>query len=383
MQRKENHPEWRKSPAGAPGPGEPIRPTDLLNPKNQLTKAQAEAVAERLNGSVEPESTINKREQSSHPVTKIELPGDPATMEDQELACYCADAFVKFATAIEYVIALKKRFEAKSPVWLREVGFLGCSTWDQFCETHFHRTRRAVNKAIAAFREQERKALPESTETETEFVQPPNVEPLLAHVQAVHELRQWMDAEIPIAAKHICIKPCGHGGGAGMGQNLKPGELIPSFDMELHNLTDDDVRQIVRYIKGNSCPHCGQLLEPDDSCDCQDAAPAPPESLPIIRTAQDIADVVLGHKKHLRLVKFTTNQAGDIAYFAIQFSYVEKPYDKEGLITELVPLLQPYGWVRNVNTMGLFRKPNGWEPWMAETIRPASERKPEPSRGKK
>src|SRR5438105_2634496 len=108
-------------------------------------------------------NAINKREQSS-PV-EINLPGDPATMPDEELARYCANAFTKFAASIPYVLALRERFAAKSPQWLKDVGFLSCSTWDQFCEHHFHRTRRAVNKAIAAFRA-ERKQLPTSA-TET------------------------------------------------------------------------------------------------------------------------------------------------------------------------------------------------------------------------
>jgi hypothetical protein len=70
------------------------------------------------------------------------------------------------------------------------------------------------------------------------------------HLRAVHDLREWMESEIPDAAKRICIKPCGFGYETGMGRDLEPGELSPSFDLELRNLTTEEVKKIGKYMEG-------------------------------------------------------------------------------------------------------------------------------------
>jgi transposase-like protein len=85
--------------------------------------------------------------------------------------------------------------------------------------------------------------LKESKAEKPEYETPPE------HLRAVHELREWMESEIPDAAKRICIKPCGFGYESGMGQDAKPGEIPPSFDLELRNLTIEEVKKIGKYIE--------------------------------------------------------------------------------------------------------------------------------------
>ena len=69
------------------------------------------------------------------------------------------------------------------------------------------------------------------------------------HLKAVHALREWMEAETPDAAKRICIKPCGFGYEAGMGEDVKPGEVPSAFDLELRNLTAEEVKKIGKYVE--------------------------------------------------------------------------------------------------------------------------------------
>ena len=64
--------------------------------------------------------------------------------------------------------------------------------------------------------------------------------------------------------------------------------------------------------------------EPDDS---------------LIRTAQDIVDVLQGVKSHARLLD---SQAPNL--FKVRFSCISKPFDKQALLDELTELLSPLGW---------------------------------------
>src|SRR5260370_13455763 len=52
------------------------------------------------------------------------------------------------------------------------------------------------------------------TKEKPEYETPPE------HLQAVHDLREWMERELPNAAKRICVKPCGFGYGDRMGLGL-------------------------------------------------------------------------------------------------------------------------------------------------------------------
>ena len=85
--------------------------------------------------------------------------------------------------------------------------------------------------------------LKDRKEEKPEYETPPE------HLQAVHALREWMENKIPNAAKRICIKPCGFGYETGMGKDLKPGELPPSFDLELRNLTAEEVKKIGKCVE--------------------------------------------------------------------------------------------------------------------------------------
>lgn len=83
-----------------------------------------------------------------------------------------------------------------------------------------------------------------------EFETPPQ------HLQAARELREWIKSETPVSSKRMVIKPCSFGYGAGLGQNrVAKGEKIEtSFDLELRNLTADDVRAVGRFLESRITP---------------------------------------------------------------------------------------------------------------------------------
>jgi hypothetical protein len=69
---------------------------------------------------------------------------------DEALASHVAEGFKKFAAYIPHAIELRKRFTEHERDSMNRlvVPILGCSTWEEFCNQHFDRTSRAVNKAM-------------------------------------------------------------------------------------------------------------------------------------------------------------------------------------------------------------------------------------------
>ena len=131
-----------------------------------------------------------------------------------------------------FIAELWKRFDDPK----RTKTIRGCDSKTQYSEQILHRKLQTVRLMLAD------KISPSKSIK-------PQLETSCEHLEAVHKLREWMEREIPKAAKRLCITPCGFGYDAGMGQGLKPGELSPSFDLELRNLTADEVKNIGRHIE--------------------------------------------------------------------------------------------------------------------------------------
>lgn len=176
----------------------------------------------------------------------------PEDMPDEALAQFVAQTFVKLTAVLPYIHNLKNRFANLNRNDDRTIA--GCHTWTEFCERVLHRTDAAIRVAIkrekdkAKLASAEEQPAQEDADSTPPSKEKPEYVPPPAHLQAVHDLRAWMESETPHAAKRICVKPCGHGYGAGMGQHL-PGELQPSFDMELRNLTAEEVKKIGAFVE--------------------------------------------------------------------------------------------------------------------------------------
>ncbi|MGB7438704.1 MAG: hypothetical protein WBW49_25065, partial [Candidatus Acidiferrum sp.] len=151
-------------------------------------------------------------------------------LTNEEVANHVIAGVQKLRALEPYLRELWSRFRRLKPGQT----IMGCSTKTEFAEKHLNRSLRAVEYLLYGRSEQC---------SRPEYVTPPK------HLQAVHDLRDWMERETPNAAKQVCVKPCGFGYGAGMGQGLKPGELEPSFDLELRDLTADEVKSVNKFIE--------------------------------------------------------------------------------------------------------------------------------------
>ena len=83
----------------------------------------------------------------------------------------------------------------------------------------------------------------ESKQEKPEYETPPE------YLVAARELRKWLEDEAPAFSKRIFVKPCGFGYGAGLrNDGVTSGQTF--FDLELRNLTDEEVRDVGRLLEG-------------------------------------------------------------------------------------------------------------------------------------
>ena len=73
----------------------------------------------------------------------------PESLTTEQLVEITVGTFQRVQDSMPYIIELRKRFKA-APRGKADIG--GCDTWEQFCETHLHRTASALRKALQADR---------------------------------------------------------------------------------------------------------------------------------------------------------------------------------------------------------------------------------------
>jgi alkylated DNA repair dioxygenase AlkB len=78
-------------------------------------------------------------------ITVFETGIIPASLTNDELVGVAVGAFTRIQQAMPYILELRKRFK-KAP--RNKADIAGCDTWEQFCETHLHRTASAIRKAL-------------------------------------------------------------------------------------------------------------------------------------------------------------------------------------------------------------------------------------------
>jgi len=76
------------------------------------------------------------------------------------------------------------------------------------------------------------------------------------HWKAVFKIRERLKSETPVSCKRVCVKPCGFGYGAGLGgknnENVDPELRKEAFDLELRNVTAEEVRAVSLCLEGRS-----------------------------------------------------------------------------------------------------------------------------------
>jgi alkylated DNA repair dioxygenase AlkB len=69
----------------------------------------------------------------------------PRSLSTGQLVEIVVGTFQRIQDSIPYIIELHKRFKAAPR---SKANINGCDTWEQFCETHLHRTASAIRKAL-------------------------------------------------------------------------------------------------------------------------------------------------------------------------------------------------------------------------------------------
>jgi len=85
----------------------------------------------------------------------------PESLTTDQLVGIAVGTFRRIQDSMPYIIELRNRFKA-APRGKADIG--GCDTWEQFCETHLHRTASALRKALQADRKVRPLELPDSAQ---------------------------------------------------------------------------------------------------------------------------------------------------------------------------------------------------------------------------